>query len=226
MKKILLATAFALTVSLANAQLKYGLKAGVNFANVTASSSGYSLSPSSLISFHLTGFVDIGLNENFSFQPGISFQGKGYKSKEEDEGYYVKQKADYSYIEIPLNAVYSLPAGSQGSVFFGAGPYVSFGLFGKYKIDDNFSAEEREILEGLFGEELKDRDIKFGNKGDDDLTPIDFGLNFMLGYRLNSGLLLNAGYGLGLANVMPKDQREGDSKLKNKVFSISVGYSF
>ncbi len=226
MKKILLATAFALTVSFANAQLKYGLKAGVNFANVTVNGSDYSLSPSSVTSFHLTGFVDIGLNENFSFQPGISFQGKGFKSKEEEDGFYVKEKADYSYVEIPLNAVYSLPAGSQGSVFFGAGPYVSFGLFGKYKIDDNLSSEDRKIVEEFLGQELKDRDVKFGNKVGDDLSPIDFGLNFMLGYRLNSGLLLNAGYGLGLANVMPKDQREGDSKLKNKLFSISVGYSF
>ncbi|WP_353139296.1 outer membrane beta-barrel protein, partial [Pseudopedobacter sp.] len=79
MKKILLATAFALTVSFANAQLKYGLKAGVNFANMDISSQGMSISPKSQTSFHLTGFVDVAISEKFSFQPGLSFQGKGYK---------------------------------------------------------------------------------------------------------------------------------------------------
>ena len=212
MKKILLATAFALTVSLANAQLKYGLKAGVNFANMGISSQGMSFSPKSQTSFHLTGFVDVAISEKFSFQPGLSFQGKGYKLDVDGEEGSATGKFNLGYLEVPLNAVLYLPAG-DGNVFIGAGPYAALGLFGKQKYD----------VSGLGS---GDEDVKFGNSEDDDITSMDFGLNFMLGYRLNSGLLFNAGYGLGLANNIPKDLRENDLKYKHKVFSISVGYSF
>ncbi|WP_353139531.1 porin family protein, partial [Pseudopedobacter sp.] len=150
----------------------------------------------------------------FSFQPGLSFQGKGYKVDVEDEGISFTDKVNLGYLEIPLNAVLHLPAG-DGNVFIGAGPYASFGLFGKEKVESN--APEFESM---------NEDVKFGNSEDDDIAPMDFGLNFMLGYRLNSGLLFNAGYGLGLANNIPKDLRENDLKYKHKVFSISVGYSF
>src|SRR5690606_19356965 len=119
-----------------------------------------------------------------------------------------------SYLEIPLNAVLHLPMG-DGNVFLGAGPYVAYALFGKVKSDSNISE-----LDDM------DEDISFGNGENDDLSPLDLGLNMMAGYRLNSGLLFNVGYGLGFANMVPKDQRESNSKGTNKVFSISVGYSF
>lgn len=215
MKKILLFSALAVSSLFVKAQdLKYGLKAGVNFANQKASISGISISSSSVTSYHLTGFVDIGISENFSFQPGLSLQGKGAKSdiKDDDSGANFKSTENISYLEIPLNAVYYLPAGS-GKVFLGAGPYAAFGLFGKSKAE-------------MSGFPSVSEDASFGNGENDTVTPMDFGLNFMAGYRLDNGILLNAGYGLGLANIMPKDQRFGDSKGTNNVFSISVGYSF
>src|SRR5690606_11033355 len=127
-------------------------------------------------SFHLTGFVDIGISEKFSFQPGLSFQGKGGKIDLSDLG-VGKATENAAYLEIPLNGVLYLPAGA-GNVFIGAGPYAAFGLFGKIEVD---------------GE--ADEDVSFGNDLEDDLTPLDFGLNFMAGYRLDSGLLFNVGYG-------------------------------
>lgn len=214
MKKILLSGLLLFAVVAVNAQIKYGLKAGVNFANITAKSSGISFSPESLTSFHLTGFADIAINEKFSFQPGLSFQGKGYKLDIRESGFYQKDDTNIGYLEVPLNGVVYLPLG-EGNLFIGAGPYIALGLFGKSKYESNISG-------GLNGEE----DAKFGNTEDDNVAPIDFGLNFMLGYQLKSGLLFNAGYGLGLGNTIPKDLRDSGDKSSNKVFSISVGFAF
>lgn len=115
---------------------------------------------------------------------------------------------------MPLNGVLYLPLG-EGSIFIGAGPYVAFGLFGKSEYETNFPVEDS-----------YEEDAKFGNSEDDNVAPIDMGLNFMLGYQLKSGLLFNAGYGLGLANTIPKDLRDGDVKSSNRVFSLSVGFAF
>lgn len=213
-KKIFLPILLFFTVVSANAQVKYGLKAGINFANTTMKMSGMSFSPEAQTSFHLTGFADIAINEKFSFQPGLSFQGKGYKLDIRESGYTQKDNTNLSYLEIPLNGVLYLPLG-DGKLFIGAGPYVAFGLFGKSKYESNSVA-------GLNGDE----DAKFGNSKDDHVAPIDLGLNFMVGYQFKSGLLFNAGYGLGLANTVPKDLREGGLKGNNKVFSLSVGYAF
>jgi len=214
MKKTLLSGLLFFAVLSVNAQVKYGLKAGVNFANATLKQSGMSISPESITSFHFTGFADIGISEKFSFQPGLSFQGKGAKIDVNESGMYVRSTDNISYLEVPLNGVLYLPLG-EGNLFIGAGPYVALGLFGKSKYETNFPVEES-------GEE----DAKFGNSEDDNVAPIDLGLNFMLGYQLKSGLLFNAGYGLGLANTIPKDLRENGTKSNNKVFSISVGFAF
>lgn len=213
MKKFLF-PALLLFAFTANAQIKYGLKAGVNFANITIKSSGMSISPESQTSYHVTGFADIGISEKFSFQPGLSLQGKGYKMVVSESDVTIKGTANVAYLEVPLNGVLYLPAG-KGDIFLGAGPYIAFGLFGKSTVDSNVPDFD-----------IPDEDAKFGNSAADNVSPIDFGLNFMAGYQLKSGLLFNAGYGLGLGNTIPKDAREDDSKQTNKVFSISIGYSF
>ncbi|WP_304068881.1 porin family protein [Pedobacter glucosidilyticus] len=215
MKKFLLAILVMATIT-ASAQTKFGLKGGVNLANVNISSQGINLSPDALTSFHLTGFTEFALGEKFAIQPGLSFQGKGFKFKLEDEdsGMSVEAQANLSYLEIPVNAVLNLPVG-EGSLFLGAGPYAAFGLFGKQE-------------GSVFGEDVvgEDDKVSFGSGEEDDFSATDFGLNLMAGYRLKSGLLFNVGYGIGLSNMIPESQREGDSKANNKVLSFSVGFAF
>jgi hypothetical protein len=61
-------------------------------------------------------------------------------------------------------------------------------------------------------------DINFGEQGD--MSSIDFGMNFLLGYQLKNGLSVNAGYGLGLTNNYE------NLSSKNKVFSLGLGFAF
>jgi len=51
---------------------------------------------------------------------------------------------------------------------------------------------------------------------------IDAGVNFLGGYKFNNGLLINAGYGLGLTNLNPGD---GDN-INSRTLSFGLGFQF
>ncbi len=217
MKKLFIAAALLLSSSAIFAQTKFGVKGGVNFANVNVKEdeSPFSMSPSSITSFHVTGLADIPVSSIFSLQPGLSFTGKGFKVDMSEDGNTYKATANVYYLEIPINAVAKFPAGS-GKFFIGAGPYAGIGLTGKTKTETSGDIAD------LIPSEKKD--IKFGNNAEeDDLKRADLGLNFLAGYELNNGLTLNGGYGLGLTNLEPKGN---GASSKHKVFSISVGFLF
>src|SRR5690606_20837907 len=138
-------------------------------------------------------------------------QGKGDKYKFDGDGLDGSTSTNVMSIEVPVNAVYYIPAGS-GNVFLGAGPYVGFNVSGKYKGEGSLGDS------GFNGEE----DLKFS--GDDkDLDVIDAGANFMAGYKFNNGLLINAGYGLGLTNLNPNS--DGD-KFSSRTLSFGLGFQF
>lgn len=213
MKKILLSlgAAFLLAAG-AQAQVSYGIKAGLNlgkYSNVDEDEKDYvKMNPS----FYVTGFADIPVAPSFSIQPGISLQGKGAKSKWSEDGDSETFSTNVMSIEIPVNAVYSIPAG-PGSVFLGAGPYVGYAVSGKYKWEEKYDGET----------ESDDEKIDFS--GDDKtMKPFDAGINFLAGYKLANGFLINAGYGLGLTNLSPSDN--SDFKFSNRVLSFGVGFQF
>ncbi|MGJ1203888.1 porin family protein [Sphingobacterium lactis] len=212
MKKLLLSfgAAFLLAAG-AQAQTSYGLKAGVNlgkFSNVTDAEKDYQTNN---VSFYVTGFADLPVAPQFSIQPGVSLQGKGNKFNYDGDGLDGSVTTNVMSIEIPVNAVYYIPAGS-GNVFLGAGPYVGFNVSGKTKGKGTLGNNTGEF----------ENDLKFS--GDNkNMNLIDAGANFMAGYKFNNGLLLNAGYGLGLTNLNPNDN--GD-KSSTRTLSFGLGFQF
>lgn len=207
MKKVLLSLGVALlTVVGAQAQTGYGVKAGVNLGKYSNTDNAKNNT-----SFYVSGFADLPVTPQFSIQPGVSLQGKGNKFETSGNSGSGKVTDNIMSIEVPVNAVYYIPTGGSGSVFIGAGPYVGFNVSGKRKIEGSF---------GDFGAEGK-YDLKFS--GDDkDMKVIDAGANFMLGYKMSNGLLINAGYGLGLTNLSPSSN--SDSKFSNRVLSFGIGF--
>lgn len=209
MKKVLLTICAAvLLAGAASAQVSYGLKAGVNLAKLNYSASNLTINSDNLTSFHVTGYADAPIAPNFSFQPGLSLQGKGAAFKANEESIFdfdEDAKVNLMYLELPLNFVYYIPTGASGSVFVGAGPYAGVALSGKAKA-------------GSVSE-----DIEFGSE-DGQMKRFDAGANFLLGYRLTNGFLLNAGYGLGLLNTI--NSGDFDITQKNGVLSFGVGFQF
>lgn len=205
MKKILLSLGAALFLAAgAQAQVSYGLKAGVNLGKY----SNWLDNQKNNTSFYVTGFADLPVASQFSIQPGVSLQGKGSKVEVGNSDNTLTRNV--MSIEIPVNAVYYIPTGASGSVFLGAGPYVGFNISGKNKIEGNI---------GEFGG-AGETDIEFGS-ADNEMKRVEAGANFMAGYKLSNGFLINAGYGLGLTNL----NNVGET-VSNRVLSFGVGFQF
>lgn len=229
MKKLLLSSAAILFATGAFAQTtmtgsdaRIGIKAGVNLSTYSGTGA-LDRDYKTNVGYNFTAYGDFGVGNNFFIQPGISLQNKGTKltSSGTIAGNTVTGtfKQDVMAIEVPINAVLRIPTGDAGAIQLSAGPYVGFNIAGKNKYSGSFSNGTSETT-------FSDRDIEFGSESNDDLSSVDFGANFGLAYRLNNGVTVGANYGLGLSNLVPKDARSNDDKLRNRVLGFSVGYSF
>jgi hypothetical protein len=191
--------------------VKFGIKAGVTLPNMTLSAGGASVNFDSKTSFYVGGTADISLSNIFSLQPGLSLVNKGTKINEASFSFDGDEITDagsgtlnFMYIEVPVNLLANFDAGT-GKFFVGGGPY--------YGIAIDAYAKSEGVKE----------DIEIG--GDqDNLKRGEFGFNFLGGYQLSNGLNIHAGYGLGITSVIP--DQDANIKLKNRVFSVGLGFTF
>lgn len=214
MKKLLLSCAIvgaALSASAQNNTVKFGVKAGATFPTITSKGEGESIKANT--SFYVGGTVELPVSESFSVQSGLTFSGKGAKVSQRipELGVDLEVKNRLWYLELPVNAVYSITAGT-GKVFLGAGPYFGYALSGKNKVEGTM------LEDGVKTQESVSEDVHFGDGG---FKRADFGLNFLVGYQLNSGLNIHGGYGLGLSKLA-----DIEGMGKNRVFSVGLGFSF
>ncbi|MCZ4244494.1 porin family protein [Pedobacter punctiformis] len=195
--------------------VKFGIKAGVAFPNMTISAMGVSASFDPKTSYYVGGTADFQISDMFSIQPGLTFTNKGtkisgdnFEFNQEDVAIESASSAtlNFMYIEVPVNAVARFNVGNAGKVFIGAGPYFAYAV--------SANAKAGGVKE----------DIKFG-ASESGFKRTDLGLNFMAGYELNNGFNIHAGYGLGLSSILDQEVSE-DVAFKNKVFSVGLGYSF
>lgn len=214
MKKLFLLSALFMASAAAFAQtITYGIKAGVNFSEISATIQNLTASSKSLTGFHVGGVIDFGY-KSFSIQPGILYTTKGGSSSDVVDGSGQSSGANASkitlnYLEIPVNFLYHTAAG-KGSVFIGGGPYVGIGLSGSAPIvDDNGQATGQT------------QSVHFGSTANDLANP-DFGINLLGGYQFTNRMILSAGYGFGLANL----SNETLVKIHNQGLSFSIGYFF
>ncbi|OAQ39613.1 hypothetical protein A5893_08460 [Pedobacter psychrophilus] len=218
MKKIFLVAAamvfagstFAQTTTSNSSRTTFGLKGGVNlpkykYVNDDANTSDETKTTTN---FNLTGYADVPISTYFSVQPGISLQGKGAKYFENGNN---EQEDNVLAVEIPVNLVANLPAG-PGKFYLGAGPYAGFNVAGQRKT--------------TIGNLTTENDLIFGDSNSDNLKTVDFGVNFLAGYQLTSGLNFGAGYGLGLTNLRPTSTSNTNIEQNNRVLSFTVGYAF
>jgi hypothetical protein len=215
MKKVLLATVVVLFAISVNAQVQFGVKAGLNLANVSVTEGGESADTKMKPGFHIGAIVDLSLSESFSVQPGLLFSQKGTKS----EGSYsqqgitvdTKSTMKLNYLDIPINAVLKLEAGSSKIHLF-AGPVISYALSGKTTVEASAM--------GISNSE--DADVEFGSE-DGQMKRLDFGVNVGAGIQFNK-ILVSANYNLGLANLISGG--DSDNFMKNRTIGISVAYLF
>lgn len=212
MKKIALLLLAGLSFSFAQAQgVQFGLKAGVNYSNVSGDLDEEDIFQNKL------GFVG-GVTANlplssdgfFNLAPELLYSSKGYQYQ--DEKFMVgadewKRKGDLSFNYIDLPVFFRINA---GGLFFEAGPIASYLLDIKDKTELKINDEDQE-------------DTRIISKGD--AADFEIGYGAGLGYKAPMGLSLNLRYN-GSINALA-DEADANNDLTNarhSLFQFTIGY--
>lgn len=179
-----------------------GIRAGVNFANMSFESNGYSLSPSSKTGFNVGLSLDVPVLESFYFQSGLYFSTKGFEMTVED----VKIEGSPMYLEVPVLASYRYNFSESSQLQINFGPYLAYGIGGKGKTESKGYGETGDF---------------FGDEG--------LANNFDCGLQIGAGMTfgnvyLGCAYQFGLTNIA--NDKMKDVTAKNKNFMINLGYNF
>ena len=231
MRRLLLLVAFLFTSGFLYAQVSIGVKGGYIFSDLRfkgAAASGIGNNDThsgGLTSWHADAIVNIPLGQtNFYLQPTLGYVRKGATFSNAAHlqgapGVYIAegQRLSLDYIEMPVNLVYKVPL-PFGKLVFGAGPYVSYGIFGRYKYA--LSQNGVQVADNV-------KKVHFTNDyGTSSTTinirPWDGGLNAMVSLEFNSNIIVGANYSLGAWNI----NRVDNGEIKNQYIGVSVGFLF
>lgn len=195
--------------------VKFGLKAGLNFAKLT-NTEGEDYDVSSRTGLNAGAYVHYQFSEKFAFQPELLYTNQGIIEKGTSSGYDVKLTYKLDYIAVPLMIKF-YPIKNLNVEF---GPQLAF----------NVKKDLEAKVSGL-NTQTYDLDTFFKDNGIDAKTnTFDLGLNFGLGYELDNGLNFGARYSLGMIKVFEGDDvvdENGNAESnKNSVFSFGLGYTF
>jgi hypothetical protein len=194
----------------------FGLRAGVNFQNITGKAiDGSSLNNKLKTGFNIGANAEIPIAQDFYVQPGLLFSTKGAKGKSGSGLDHIST----SYLEVPVNLLYK-PVLGDGKLLLGFGPYLGVGVAGKVKYDNGNSSTIK------FKGSVSQSDYQ--NNDGAYLKPTDLGANFLAGYELGNRLSLQLNAQLGLTKINPKIQgvTSDPSSYKNTGFGLSLGYRF
>ena len=156
----IISVAVLLMVSLNGfSQMRYGLKVGANFANINQkfTLAGFEIATKIRLAYNIGAILEYELNEDISLQSGLQLTNKGYSLDLED-GLSTGQSVDgynrYSitYLEVPINIAYKIR-----NFQIIAGPYISFGISGKNKLDAKYT----DTFNGFEATFKEDKVIKF-----------------------------------------------------------------
>jgi hypothetical protein len=193
---------------------KYGIKAGMNFANMLAKDNSETYDDIKMkTGFHIGFIMEHPISEILSVESGLLLSTKGMKIEENIFGIDMTAVTNLYYIDVPvaLKASYDL---GKGNLYLSAGPYIGMGISGKIKMTLEYEGEK----------ETEEEKIEWGNDEDnDDLLRLDAGLALGCGVEIGA-TQLGVQYDLGLANLSSYTG-EG-SKINNRVLRISLAYRF
>ncbi len=200
----------------------FAIKTGLNLSTTISKVGGTKQTTNDqyrkmLPGLHVGGSYAIDVYKGFYIEPGLQYSLKGDKFKATSGGDYDILLTRLHYLDVPVNFGYQYNfKNKKVGVFTYVGPYFGFALGGK-------------ILEKVKISGTKDKNSDKLEFGKDNLSRFDAGLNFGAGVEAKH-LLIGFQYGLGLANLLGKNNREtylGEKvSYQNRVLSITIGYRF
>lgn len=174
MKKVFtIAALIAISIN-ANAQqeVKFGPKAGLNFATVSNIDNSKMLT-----GFYVGAVAEIKFNDKFSVQPELMYSAQGVKQNFSDT---------FMGVTVSYNNTLKLD-------------YINIPILAKYYVADGFSVEAGPQFGFLVKAESKSEGEKFDMK--DSTKSFDFGIGAGVAYDLANGFFANARYNFGLTDV-------------------------
>lgn len=126
------------------------------------------------------------------------------------------------YLELPINIIYRPSVGS-GNLLLGAGPYIGYGLGGKWTNESSTINTKGDLV---FVNDYDQYDNAGGRNFVYGRNP-DYGINLLIGYEFANKISVQLNGQLGLRDITPlKDGQQLDVKQNNVQFGISAGYTF
>jgi hypothetical protein len=210
MKKIALLLFAGLSFSFAQAQVQYGLKAGVNYSNISGDLDDQDIYQNKL------GFVG-GITTNFplssdgflNLAPELLYSSKGYQYQDDEVtinnvAYKYKGDVAFNYIDLPV-----LLKVNAGGLFFEGGPVASYLLDIKDKTEVKMGSNDYE-------------DVKIIDKGD--ASDFEIGYAAGLGYKTPMGLSLNLRYNGSINALADEDDGGRLTNGRHSLFQFTLGY--
>jgi hypothetical protein len=209
--KSVILVVFVLLAMSAQAQVKIGVKGGLNVSTVSgigklllaSSESVRACKISSRAGFHAGVMAQFPLPSNFFIQPELLFSMQGLKSTVYIGASEVTGTDELNYLQLPVYAGYKINVGTGLDVIAGVGPYFAYGISGT---DDAFDSDEG-------------------------LKRLDIGASALAGIQFYH-LQITIGYDLGLTDMVDingwntaKDLL-GLPNICNRNLKFSVGYFF
>ncbi|MFI8379939.1 porin family protein [Leeuwenhoekiella sp. NPDC079379] len=198
-KLILIASIIALGTTAAKAQesFQFGVKGGVNFANIAGDDSN---DPDSRTAFYAGLVAELPISEKFSIQPEViySAQGATIATIDQDNIFDVDDNTEYQldYIQVPLMAKIYLVDGLS----LQAGPSFNFLVNEEIDFEPTNNGGDVNIVDGA-------NDFEFGTAAG-------------LEYKFDSGLFIQGRYTRGFTKIYD------DVNAYNYAIQAGVGFVF
>ncbi|HEX8277271.1 MAG TPA: porin family protein [Segetibacter sp.] len=218
MKKILLVVAATVVATVSFSQVRVGIQAIGNAGSASIETTDIeNVKKPMQIGVGAGLAADFSISDHFSIKPSLNFLQKKSRFEYENpeiEGKIFSVNTTLNYVELPVNFVYKIPTQSA-TVYFGAGPSLGYGISGKmvakgWEIEGNQPVAVNESLDAF----------KKEDKGGAGLKRLDVSANALAGIEFKNGLYVNAGYMMGLSNLIKED------KYKNRGLQLTVGFMF
>ena len=209
-------TLFTVTVCLAmampaKAQIKFGVKGGLNLASASLSDAWDAKgNADNYTGFFIGPMVDITIPIiGLGVDGALMYSQKGTKISFDDLGSTTfKQQG----IEIPVNLKYSIGLGSSASIYFAAGPSFYFNM----KSDDDLTFD---TMKGSLDYDKSEVSLNLG-AGVKLLRHLQLGVNYNMGLTDSAKAKIDSSNSSDIWNVI-----NGES-YKSKMWQVSVAYLF
>jgi len=199
------------------AQVRFGVKAGVNASNFHLDAVTFD----SLIGYQAGLTADLSLSSRFSIQPSLVINSKGSSTDLDIRDSTGQREAvtraifRLLYAEIPVLLLYKGSLGKSWRWYGGVGPYAGIGITGKFKTDSDI---------------LEDQKIEFTFKKRGTYTVntykrMDYGLNAAIGAE-RGRMQFGINYSHGLTSMNPEDRVSNVAKSYNRTLALTAGYWF